>query len=228
MNKIKLCVFDMAGTTIDEGDLVYKTVRNAINAHGHNVSLASCLEYGGGKEKKQAIRDVLAGESIVDPEQLDAESEAIFTDFKERLERAYSDETVCAFDGIEALFTHLREQGIQVFLNTGYNRMTAEKILNIVGWEIGYDIDGLVTADDVVNGRPAPDMIELAISQAGIEDARAVLKAGDSVIDIEEGQNAACGLCVGVLTGAQDEAQLRRAQPDYVLEKLTNLTRIIL
>ncbi|MBV7433666.1 phosphonatase-like hydrolase [Cardiobacteriaceae bacterium TAE3-ERU3] len=228
MNTIELCVFDMAGTTIDEGNLVYKTVRDAINTRGYDVSLASCLEHGGGKEKRQAIHDVLAGESAIDPEQLDDESDVIFADFKERLAQGYDGNSVRAFSGIEDLFVRLRDNGIKVFLNTGYNRITAEKILGIVGWQVGRDIDGLVTADDVDNGRPAADMILLAMDMAGVSDAQKVLKAGDSVIDIEEGQNAGCGLSIGVLTGAQDEAQLRRAQPDYVLEKLTDLANILL
>ena len=228
MSAIELCVFDMAGTTVDEGNLVYKTVRDAINARGHSVSLASCLEHGGGKEKRQAIRDVLAGEAVVDSEHLDDESDVIFADFKSRLAQAYDHNSVRAFAGMDELFVRLRDSGIKVVLDTGYNRMTAEKILDIVGWQVGRDIDGLVSADDVEHGRPAADMILLAMDMAGVRDARKVLKAGDSVIDIEEGQNAGCGLSVGVLTGAQDEAQLRRAEPDYVLEKLTDLAKILL
>ena len=92
---------------------------------------------------------------------------------------------------------------------------------------MGRDIDALITADDVHNGRPAPDMITLAMDKFGIEHSQQVLKAGDSGIDIEEGKNAHCGLCVGVLTGAQTHVQLEKYSPDIVLEKLTDLAALI-
>jgi phosphoglycolate phosphatase-like HAD superfamily hydrolase len=92
---------------------------------------------------------------------------------------------------------------------------------------VGREIDALITADDVRHGRPAPDMITLAMTKFGIKDPTQVLKAGDSGIDIEEGKNANCGLCIGVLSGAQTKAQLERHAPDMVLEKLTDLAELI-
>ena len=56
------------------------------------------------------------------------------------------------------------------------------KILDILGWSAGREVDALITADDVTNGRPAPDMITLAMDKFGIEDSKQVLKAGDSGI----------------------------------------------
>ncbi|MBS1527010.1 MAG: HAD family hydrolase, partial [Bacteroidetes bacterium] len=56
---IKMVVFDMAGTTVDENNVVYKTVQQAINQAGFNVTLDEVLAQGAGKEKLQAIKDVL-------------------------------------------------------------------------------------------------------------------------------------------------------------------------
>ncbi|NNE76548.1 MAG: HAD hydrolase-like protein, partial [Pricia sp.] len=55
-------------------------------------------------------------------------------------------------------------------------------------------------------------------------DSERVLKAGDSIIDIEEGKNADCGITVGVTTGAHTEEQLLSAGPTYVLHSLSELT----
>ena len=52
MEKKKTGCFDMAGTTIDEDNLVYKTVQKAINEYGYNVSLEEVLQYGSRKRKK--------------------------------------------------------------------------------------------------------------------------------------------------------------------------------
>lgn len=227
MNTIKLCVFDMAGTTVNEDNLVYKTVQQAIASIGVNTSLDDCLAYGAGKEKRQAIIDILAHQyhaGNVDKDMnIEHAADKAFAIFTDLLANAYHTGTISAFDGMNDFFHFLRKQGIKIVLNTGYNRPTAEKIITIIGWKIGVDIDGLITADDVINGRPHPDMIQLAMRQTGISDSRYVLKAGDSAIDIEEGKNAACGQTVGVLSGAQHQAQLSAANPDKIVERLTDL-----
>ncbi|WP_369021501.1 HAD family hydrolase, partial [Winogradskyella psychrotolerans] len=71
----------------------------------------------------------------------------------------------------------LRNKGVFVVLNTGYDRKTALSLLLKLGWETGKDIDGLVTADDVTNGRPQPDMIYKAMEICGITAPQEVLKA---------------------------------------------------
>ena len=54
------------------------------------------------------------------------------------------------------------------------------------------------------------------------------MKVGDSAIDIEEGKNANCGITVGVLTGAQNRAQIQEANPTYMIESLNELRAILL
>jgi phosphoglycolate phosphatase-like HAD superfamily hydrolase len=81
----------------------------------------------------------------------------------------------------------------------------------------------LVTADQVTQSRPAPDMIVLAQAKLGIASAQHIVKVGDSAIDIEEGKNAACGYTVGVTTGAQTAAQISEAGPDFIIDRLEDL-----
>ncbi|MHC5354756.1 phosphonatase-like hydrolase [Myroides sp. LJL115] len=226
MKEIKLAVFDMAGTTVNEDNLVYKTLLQAILKHGFECTLDQVLAYGAGKEKLQAIYDTL--EQIADSKTAQEKSKQIFEDFKLGLETAYNTTEVFGFENVETLFSTLRENGIKVVLNTGYDSKTANTLLNKLNWEVGREIDGLVTASDVVNGRPHPDMIHLAMEKAEVSDSQQVLKAGDSAIDIMEGKNANCGLVAGVLTGAQTKEQLLEANPDYILDQLTDLQDILI
>ena len=112
-------------------------------------------------------------------------------------------------------------------LNTGYDRSTAEKLIDKIGWSIGGNIDGLVTASDVSKGRPGPEMIQLAMKRTGVANAEAVVKIGDSQIDIVEGKNAECGLTFGITAGAQTEAMLRVASPSYVVQSLSEFLALI-
>ena len=66
-----------------------------------------------------------------------------------------------------------------------------------------------------------------AVDYFSISDSIKTLKAGDSVIDIEEGKNANCGVTVGVLTGAQTKEQLQTANPTLILENLTELKKLL-
>ena len=76
---LELIVFDMAGTTVDEDNVVYKTVRAAINAAGYDFTQDQVQTHGAGKEKSQAIRDVLALDGQT---HTDEEVERIFDDFQ--------------------------------------------------------------------------------------------------------------------------------------------------
>lgn len=221
LENIELCVFDMAGTTVDEQNVVYKTVQSVIQAQGYAVTLDAVLEHGAGKEKRQAIFDIL--HHCTDCSDAGKTADDAFAAFKPALAAAYQALDVQPIAGVPELFGALHARNIKVVLNTGYDRATAATLLNRLDWQVGRQIDGLITADDVRNGRPAPDMIQAAMRIAQVDNPAAVLKAGDSVIDIEEGKNAGCGVTVGVLTGAQMETQLQTARPTAVLPALTGL-----
>jgi len=225
MKEIKMVVLDMAGTTVNEDNLVYKTVQKSINAEGFNVSLDEVLLHGAGKEKYQAITDVLT--ACTDAENITEMAQKIFGNFKKSLEIAYNESEIGTFYGMEDFFGLLREHGIKIVLNTGYNYNTATKLINKLNWQVGNQIDALITSDDVENGRPNPDMIQMAMQKFGITDAASVLKAGDSEIDIAEGKNSGCGITVGVLSGAHKKEQLEAACPDYILKDVTELKEIL-
>ncbi len=227
MRRIQMAVFDMAGTTVDEKNVVYKSLWKTLLAAGYDVSLEKVLEIGAGKEKLQAIEDLL---TLLDPqlENLKERASELHTQFLQIMEAAYLQLDVCPFEGTTEVFQTLRDQQIKVVLNTGYGRATAEFLLEKLQWKIGDQIDLLVTADDVQNGRPAPDMILVAMEKWNMTSADQVLKVGDSIIDIEEGKNAGCGITVGVSTGAHTVAQLHQAHPDHIIDSLREIPKLVL
>ncbi|AUP80566.1 phosphonatase-like hydrolase [Flavivirga eckloniae] len=223
MTNIKMVVFDMAGTTINEHNVVYKTLYTVINESGLPVSLEKVLELGAGKEKFQAIKDII---NEIDPA-TSINPEMIFGNFKNMLDEAYSILAVTPIDGVDATMLELKEKGIKVVLNTGYSETVANTLLHKLNWEKDVHYDLLVTADDVEKGRPHPDMILKAMDALHVFDPKTVLKAGDSAVDIEEGKNANCGITVGVLSGAQTKEQLKSAEPTYIIESLATLNQIM-
>lgn len=223
---VSMVVFDMAGTTINENNLVYHTLHEALVHGGVNVSFEQVLRQGAGMEKRAAIAAVV--DAVLEPEfSSEALIDRLFDSFKIELAKGYEQAEVLPQPTTLKVFEALRQAGIKIVLNTGYNRATAQTLIAKLGWQIGEDIDLLVTADDVELGRPSPAMIEKAIQYFGITDPSTTVKVGDSTVDIAEGRNAGCGLVVGVTTGAHTTAQLNEASPDLVIDRLEDLLAVL-
>jgi phosphonatase-like hydrolase len=220
---IRMVVFDMAGTTIDEGNVVYKTLQVAMKDHGFDFTLEQVLAEGAGKEKQQAIQSVLKLRQA-DDVQL---SEEIFKHFTILLNEAYGYLDPKPQPNAVELFRILKEQHIFIVLNTGYRSETAWFLVDKLGWRKGQEFDDLITASDVKNCRPHADMILLAMHKFGIQNPLDVVKVGDSITDIEEGKNAGCGLSIGITTGAHSREQLLSANPDFIINNLLEIPAMI-
>lgn len=221
--KIKMVIFDMAGTTVNEDNIVYKTVQKAINEAGYSFTLNEVLAEGAGKEKLQAIKSILttyAGNTDT------VLADQIYDNFSVQLDEAYQAAELLPQPNATDLFSALKERGITRVLNTGYSRKVAQAIIDKLAWTAGVEYDELVTATDVAGGRPEPDMILFAAEKFGVNPS-AVIKVGDSVIDIEEGKNAGCALSIGITTGAHTVQQLQSANPDHIIDNLLDLLPII-
>lgn len=221
---IRMVVFDMAGTTVNEDNVVYKTLQKVINNAGYNFSLEQVLREGAGKEKLKAIEDIIQLDTSTNSTE---NAISIYANFRESLAIAYDSFKLLPQPGTEDLFNQLHQLNILVVLNTGYDSTTANGILEKLNWTIGITIDALITASDVGKNRPNPDMILLAMEKFGIQNSIEVVKVGDSIIDIEEGKNAGCSLTVGITTGAHTYEQLATANPNYIIHHLRELIAII-
>ena len=219
-----MVVFDMAGTVVDEDNVVYKTVQKALEHGGIHVTLEQVLADGAGKEKSKAISDIAMK---YDPSKDVDDVEAMYHNFIVMLDRAYDEMNVAPIEGAEEVFAELKKMGVIRILNTGYNKKTAMQLVSKLGWQKDRDYDDIVTASDVPRTRPFPDMIFMAMELMGINDAGNVAKIGDSAIDVEEGRNAACGLTVGITTGAHTRQQLVAASPDHIIDRLSDLLPLV-
>jgi phosphonoacetaldehyde hydrolase len=85
-------------------------------------------------------------------------------------------------DGFHAL-------GLKVGSCTGYTRAMMTPLLPEAR-KRGYDPDALVCPDEVIGGRPAPWMCYLNAMKLGIYPMEALVKIGDTLVDIAEGLNA--------------------------------------
>jgi phosphoglycolate phosphatase-like HAD superfamily hydrolase len=88
---------------------------------------------------------------------------------------------------------------------------------------LGNVLNGYIGSDEVMAGRPQPDMIRLAMKRSGVEYSHFVTKVGDTISDLYEGFSAGCAWNVGVLTGANTYEELRTAPYSQILSNLQPL-----
>jgi phosphonatase-like hydrolase len=225
---IELVVFDMAGTTVYDGDAVNASFRATLAAWGIEADPAA-VNTVMGLPKPEAIRMLL--ERFGRPRGVTPPAEQIQTiheDFTSRMRHYYAtDPSVREIPGAAAAFAALRRAGIKVALNTGFFRPIAAVLLARLGWASPAVIDADVTSDEVPRGRPHADMIRHLMTRLGIPDARRVAKVGDTKADLEEGTNAGCGLVIGVTTGSCSREQLQACPHSYIVGSVAELPALL-
>ncbi len=204
--RIRLAVLDVGGTVIHDTADVPAVFKAALARHGLSATDAQ-LHAWRGAAKREVIGRLAAG-SAADPER-------VYASFQELLIASFAEHGVRSIDGVEQAIATLRARGIRVALTTGFDRRVADGLLARLGWRD--KVDAVVCADEVAQGRPAPDMILRAMQRTGVGDAREVLCAGDTDNDLQAGANAGVGANLGVLSGAHDRARLEKAPHDALL-----------
>lgn len=204
--RIRLAVLDVGGTVIHDTADVAAVFKAALARHGLSATDAQ-LHAWRGAAKREVIGRLAAG-SAADPEQ-------VYASFQQLLIASFAEHGVKSIDGVEQAIATLRARGIRVALTTGFDRRVADQLLARLGWRD--KVAAVVCADEVAQGRPAPDMILRAMERTGVGDARRVLCAGDTDNDLRAGANAGVGANLGVLSGAHDRARLEKAPHDAIL-----------
>jgi len=222
----ELVVFDIAGTTVFDGDAVGNCLRDAL-ADVAGVSFSRDeVNAIMGIPKRVAIVQLLQGRGR---RPADGDVDAIYRDFESKMLTHYrTSPEIREVDGAAAVFSELREQGLKVVLDTGFARAVTDAVLERLGWDEPGTVDATVTADDVANGRPAPDMIYRAMQLTGVRDASRVVKVGDTPSDLHEGTNAGCGLVVGVTSGSHTAGELLPHPHSLLIDSVRDLPGVLL
>ncbi len=220
----ELVVLDMAGTTIDDGQQVYRVLGETARAHGASPSEAEIARWHGAS-KHEALRELLTPRFGIPPS--DAELQTVVADFQSRLSAAYADQPPRPLPGVPEALAALRDRGVKVALTTGFDRVIVESLISALGWEGAAVADTVVCGSDVPAGRPAPYMIFRAMERLGVTDVARVLVAGDTPRDLEAGTNSGAAMVVGVLSGASDAVELGAHRHTHLLPSVADLSGLL-
>ncbi len=224
--RIELVVCDLAGTTIKDDQDVHRALQRAMASFGLTITLDEANEVMG-LPKPIAIKQLLG--SKVTPQKNTEEFIArIYDEFVSEMIWFYeTDKNFSEKEGVSETFLKLKQNGIRVVVDTGFDRQITNAILRRTEWLGNGLIDASVASDEVINGRPYPDLIFKAMKLTGITDVQLVAKVGDTTSDLQEGNSAGCGLVIGVTTGAFPKEKLEREKHSHLINQIPELLGIL-
>lgn len=163
MSEIRLVVFDLAGTTVQDTGQVADSFVAALTSLGISITSKE-LSNVRGSSKREAVRRLVR--EGPDHEQ---RVERVYTTFCERLAERYRNGGVAPVDGADRVFEWLRSRGVLVALNTGFDRDITNLLTAALRWDT-QTVDAIVCGDDVRQGRPAPYLLFHAMEATGTTD----------------------------------------------------------
>lgn len=149
---------------------------------------------------------------------------------------------------VKDVVDELKENGIKIGSTTGYTKEMMNLIIPVAK-EKGYDPECCIASDELGYGRPYPYMVYENARKLNIYPQKALVKVGDTVVDMKEGVNAGCWT-VGLILGSSElgltyeevqrmnkeelkirmdkvEKKLFEAGADYVIEDMRELPKVI-
>jgi len=122
-------------------------------------------------------------------------------------------------EGVAKSLRRMKDHGLQLAIASTYaHRRTVESLKTL---KIASLFDVIVGPEDVVRGKPSPDMIFEVSRKTGCKADEAVM-VGDSVSDMKMGRNARVKVSIGVLTGVDGRKELEKFA-DVVVDSVSSL-----
>jgi HAD superfamily hydrolase (TIGR01509 family) len=206
----RAAVFDVDGTLVDTNHLHVATWWEAFRQAGHAVPMHAIHRAVGLGSEDLVARLLGDGRDKDQDAELSAAHTALYGQYFDRLP---------ALQDAGKLLRRLRGDGWTVVLATSASGPELSALRRAI------DADDAITAtasaDDVEEGKPAPEPVEHALELAGVPADRAVF-VGDTVWDMRAGSRAGVR-CVGLLCGGIPRADLEEAGAQAVYDDPADL-----
>lgn len=194
-SRIQLAVFDLDGTVVDFGALAAATATLEVFAEHRIMLTLREVRLPMGLPGYDYVRTLLEMPAVGAQwqfvhgrrwEELDAM--ALAADLAAALPEQCGRHCELTPGLVEAA-GWLREREIKIGTTTSLDRTAAEVFWD-GSWSLGFAPDAQIAADETAAGRPAPWMIFRLMEQLDVFPPAAVVKIGDTPLDVQEGRNA--------------------------------------
>ncbi|MER5855814.1 MULTISPECIES: HAD family hydrolase [unclassified Streptomyces] len=208
----RAALFDVDGTLVDTNHLHVVTWWEAFRQAGHDVPMHA-VHRAVGLGSTDLVAHLLGDDRDTEQDaELSAAHKALYGQYFDRLP---------ALPKAGELLRRLHRDGWTVVLATSASGAELGALRRAI------DADDAITdtasADDVTEGKPAPEPVEHALELAGVPASRAVF-VGDTVWDMQAGSKAGVR-CLGLLCGGIPRADLEKAGAEAVYADPADLLR---
>ncbi|MEU6474890.1 HAD family hydrolase [Streptomyces massasporeus] len=199
----RAAVFDVDGTLVDTNHLHVVAWWEAFRQAGHDVPMHA-VHRAVGLPSTDLVAHLLGEDRDTDQDaDISAGHKALYGQYFDRLP---------ALPGAGDLLRRLHRDGWTVVLATSAGGAELGALRRAI--DADEAISATASADDVDEGKPAPEPVEHALELAGVPAERAVF-IGDTVWDMLAGSRAGVR-CLGVLCGGIPRADLEDSGADAV------------
>ena len=209
--QITTILFDLDGTLIDTNELIIASFLHTLNHYyPEKYTKEDVLPFMGPTLKETF--------SSIDLERVDEETERY---------RSYNlknhDLLVKEFEGVYETVKTLKEKGYKLAIVSTKMSGTIRKGLKLTNLDSFFDI--VVAVDDVQNAKPHPEPIEKALKLLESTSQETIM-VGDNYHDILGAKNAGT-LSAGVAWSAKGRAYIEEYEPDFILDNMRDLLKIV-
>jgi beta-phosphoglucomutase len=192
-------IFDMDGVLIDSGAHHRAAWRALLAELGEEPAHPEYWRLTIGRPSEEAL-PLLLGRRVPEHEswRLARRKRDLYVSFARR--------GMVSVTGVKEFVAALSRLGVPRAVGTSASRFDVDQMLAGVGLRRHFDV--IVTADDVTQGKPDPEVYELAAARMGMP-AAACLVFEDSLVGVVAARRA--GMRVIGVTTAHSEAELRQA-----------------
>ncbi len=202
-------VFDFDGTLAESRDAVAATVNEVLAAAGHPRVLPAWVHGMMGLPL-----EVMLAKAV--PRTQRPDDVTALADAYRELFPTVGMPRVRPMPEADEVLSALEDAGLGVAIATSRGALSLVPILARFGWTGRFR--SLATCERVVHGKPAPDLMHLALEESGWAAGEALL-VGDTRWDME--MAVAAGVrAIGVSHGSHDERELRAGGAEVVLPDL--------
>lgn len=211
---VRLVIYDLDGVLIDATDAILSSFRLVLGEVG--------AEYREGEIMR------LIGHGIIHilEEILPTEHHGRVWELRERFIHHFQNtdpSLIQVLPGVEETLRAVRQRGVMQSVATNKTSSEARRILGHLGLLDGLDL--VVGFMDVPNAKPAPDMILYTLEKLGVESERAAF-VDDTTFGLAAGVDAGVKT-VAITTGYQTREQLATVNPDYIVDSISEITRLL-
>jgi beta-phosphoglucomutase family hydrolase len=217
---ITAALFDLDGVLTDTAAVHERAWKQTFDAYLPTGSFESAdyNRYVDGKPRDDGIRDFLASRDL---HPSDADVEALSTTKNDLVLKLIHEQGVKRYDGSARYLQAVRDAGLRrALVSSSHN---AEEVLEVTGLAayIEVRIDGHVSDELKLRGKPAPDTFLEAARRLGVAPAQAAVFE-DAQSGVAAGRAGRFGRVIGVDRVGQREALLEHGA-DVVVDDLAEL-----